>query len=121
MTKVQQTIFGNHGNCLAACIASIFEVEMSVLPTFAEMPDAWLEELNDWLRPKGLGAILIAGDDKPDGYCIRSSTRLPGRRHCCVALNGEVAWDPSPTPILTEDGHWWVIFTALDPTKLSCT
>lgn len=53
MTKVYQTRFGmGDGNCFAACIASLLEVELKEVD-FTATEDGWLPILNDLIRPYG--------------------------------------------------------------------
>lgn len=96
MKPVYQTRYGNEGNCLAACIASILEVPL-VSVDFTASEGTWLDKCQEKLKPLGfyyLGFTKRNGEPMnimviPDGaYCIfvgpterdKSDTLL----HCVV-------------------------------------
>jgi len=64
MKKVYQTRFGTDGNCWAACIATIFGVELSEVDQCACNNKDWAEQTMAWLKPRGFSYIEIAR--KPD-------------------------------------------------------
>lgn len=41
----QTTVDKNHGNCMQAAIASLFELELDQVPNFIEYKDTWTEKL----------------------------------------------------------------------------
>lgn len=101
MKKVEQTRTGADGNCLNACIASILELPLDDVPEFG---DDWLTELNDFLRSRGLSYRRIPVDGaKPSGYGTIEGVSPRGGLHACVALDGELVWDPHP--ISMRDGQ----------------
>ena len=66
MKPVYQTIFGKtNGNCFAACIASILEMDLEDVPHFCrgDNPE-WMFDLNEWLYQFGLGALTVAFQDE---------------------------------------------------------
>jgi hypothetical protein len=94
---VVQTRTGDDGNCLNACIASILELPLKAVPEFGE---DWQEDLNDFLSTKGLRYRRVPMYKKPSGYSTIEGISPRGGLHACVALDGELAWDPHPI----EDG-----------------
>jgi hypothetical protein len=53
MKKVYQTIFEkDHGNCMQAAIASLFDEELTNVPNFIEFPH-WFDEMNKFANSKG--------------------------------------------------------------------
>lgn len=105
MKPIHQTLFGMpDGNCIAACVASILELEGVELPSLAREND-WLEALNRWLRQLGQpwravcfypspaqlhytmlpGVLLCAGGKGPRGH-----------GHMVVWRDGAVVHDPHP-------------------------
>lgn len=101
MKRVEQTRTGADGNCLNACIASILELPLDDVPEFG---DDWLTELNDFLRSRGLSYKRIPIDGvKPSGYGTIEGVSPRGGLHACVALDGELVWDPHP--ISMRDGQ----------------
>ena len=99
---------GVPGDCLRACVASIFELPLEDVPHFVADPRTWLPALADWLSPMGLGIDYEeyggAWEKAPrrlhEGHWIAgvSSQRFPGGRHAVVMDFDRIAWDPSPTP-----------------------
>ena len=111
MHQIQQTIFKPPtGNCLAACVASIFERPLWAVPNFVACQGeetAWCYRLQQFAHNEGWrlfqsvypsteswsldldeDAIAIATIDSPRGDW----------RHCVVAnpATGRVLWDPHP-------------------------
>lgn len=53
-------------NCFQACLASILELPLEVVPdVMAPCDDRWLGRLIEWLAPRGWTALLIASWDEP--------------------------------------------------------
>lgn len=145
MIPVEQTIMGGdstmpgvHGNCLQACVASIFELPLDEVPHFVGEDD-WWNAWRTWIEGRGfmLGNAFHTFEDHEqtklnghpsDGiYWIATvkSPRLvkengePGL-HSIVMCGGEVAWDPHPERHL---GHLGFVglgytFIAPDPSRL---
>lgn len=55
-----------HGDCLSACVASIFELPLEEVPFFVES-ESWHQDYQDWLCARGFVLrhyrISVAGDD----------------------------------------------------------
>lgn len=121
MRKVEQTELADYtidppvrGNCLAACVASIFEIPLERLSGVYDTQELWY-----WLNVHLPAIGMIAhtyyvgnevrgvpfGSRRPDRF-----TGLPGltpwiavvqsprtaHMHCVVMVGGELAWDPHP-------------------------
>lgn len=120
MIGIYQT---RHNNCVAACVASVFELELSQVPDFDPM--TWGEELVEWLLPKGLCFVNIAFAHEyvPQGYSLGTtkagSAFPPDYKHCVVCKDGKIVWCPK---IGTVDGmemsDEYLIFYPLNPTRL---
>ena len=126
MVPVEQTVFGpRHGNCFAACLASILELPIDQVPDFITTFEGhtWLPMLLDWLNKFGLSAVFLAYSSEvnaPSGYAILSAWNLRSNcKHAVVVKDGAIVWDPSPNRAdgLGEPEHW-MAFTVLDPSKL---
>lgn len=109
MKPVYQTIFdGQNGDCMAACIASLLELDLDQVPNphTANWWDAW----QAWLKQRGLYLVEASiGDWTPPGYAILVGTSPRGDwQHACIVLNGEIVHDPHP------DGGGVVTRTAYD-------
>jgi len=127
MKPVFQTRFGGsdslaeeQGNCLAACLASIFELTLDEVPDpIMDEGAEWFREIQDWLRERNLWIVALEGVFAYEhaAYTILSckSTVLPGEKHVVVAYNGEVVHDPSPrAKSVGEIEQTWV-FAVLNP------
>lgn len=72
------------GNCWAACIASLLDVNLDAVPNFCGDPDQngkndprrnWMDSTNHWLALRGLGFVTVSPRDgawtvMPDSLCI---------------------------------------------------
>lgn len=141
MIPVMQQVVGDGkdgrpmGDCLRACVASIFELPIADVPHFAEA-SSWFSAMCDWLRPMGLvvetkeygGQSLDSPKQYHSGWWIASveSENFEGCTHA-VVMRGmynegggdkwyEVAHDPSPLPRRTPYKFRGArYFVALDP------
>ena len=99
MKPVFQNRFGKgEGNCLAACLASIFEVPIESIPEFAE--DPWYNQFEEYMISTfGLQPAEIVIDQcdgwKPKGFHLISGNSPRGDyKHAVVGKNGEPVHDP---------------------------
>jgi hypothetical protein len=109
------------GNCMAACLASVLDLEIGDVPQFEEIsnPDHWNLELIKWLDSIGyyINAEYVFkytdGDKKvyemPEGLLVVAgkSPRFD-LLHCVVYENGGMIHDPHPdnTGILDVLDYW---------------
>lgn len=124
MKPVFQTVFSNpenttYGNCFAACVASILELDLADVPELSagdhtDTNARWLRTLNDWLRTKDM-AYLEIGSLPPDDYAYLNISTYhivvgPSPRgsynHAVVGLNGKIVHDPHPDGSGLLDGAW---------------
>lgn len=97
------------GNCMAACVASILELDIRELPDVDEVEEKGLiftNVLNTYLaQHHGLtyayvpdyliGGVRVPGYHVLNGPTIR--TRETGIHHAVVAWDGRMVWDPHPS------------------------
>jgi hypothetical protein len=87
---------GLRGNCLAASVASLFDVSLSDVPSFEEMSDSdWKPALEGWAL--GFGRKLVKkrpGDFTVDEHYIAIGLSDRGNKHATVGLNGRIVHDP---------------------------
>lgn len=59
MIPVTQDIFGEEGNCLASCVASIFELPLREVPNFVAKggDGSWFGRLWDFVRARGYEVV----------------------------------------------------------------
>ena len=125
------------GDCMRACLASIFELPIDVVPHLATLP-AWPRDLDRWLAPMGLAHERMNWPASPSpgywpaGWWMASvlSENIEGATHAVVmrgtgqTCGGDewmaVAHDPSPhprrTPYVFVGG---MRFVALDPAAIA--
>jgi hypothetical protein len=100
MKKIMQTKFGKDGNCLAACIASLLDIDINSIP---ELPytDEWADVLNEWLtKEHNLLLITINSSELPK-YLSKSIIIACGYSernllHAVLFQNGKFFHDPHP-------------------------
>ncbi len=122
------------GDCLAACVASVLELDLAEVPNFCGLHgDQWLAELASWLvRTRRMWALnLIAPPDQEHPFIAMLDTFKPyviaggetarsdatGALHACVYRGGLLMHDPYPGGKgLTKVTDWTVILP-LDPVR----
>lgn len=108
-----QTIFGDpDGNCFAACVASILEIDLD--PSMPLMDDNWLHNWKRWLDDRGYIVYwwMVGKGDIPDHYAILGGKSPRGEyNHAVVTLYGNIVHDPHPSNegVLEPLGDWFVI------------
>lgn len=140
MKPVDQTRFGGpldppetRGNCMEACVASIFELSLDDVPALEG--DDWAAPLRRWLQARGLDCVTVGRPDDGKGFGAfdldawgvlavpsrfhRMSTGEPAL-HAVVWRAGKVEHDPSSRsralgPWDAADGVTLDLFVALDP------
>ena len=135
MIPVTQDKFGLEGNCMAACIASIFELKLSEVPNFAEGngDGTWFPKLYDFCYKRGFEVIPYylerTGQDTGRRYnghldFYRLPERLqgclpyylqcgPAHRgfsHATVGYDGGVIHDPHPSraSLIETDSYYFL-------------
>ena len=104
MIPIFQTKFHPIGNCLDACLASIFEVPINTLPNYHGID--WRDIYNAWLNDRGFIMESEPFDEdelSPNGYHVATIKSPRGDwYHAVVVLNGKVIHDPYPGETITE-------------------
>ncbi len=138
MIPVFQTKFGGsdkpeeeQGDCLQACIASIFEIPLAEAPDFTGdiTTGKWWDHLIAWCKIRGMFPMTIrrisyGGTFLPiDTWYIGSykSLTLPGDLHVVVCYDAEIMHDPNPKSKLKDDKEREQLdrtyFVSIDPSK----
>jgi len=129
MKPVDQTLFGGEvGNCLAACVASIFEIELDKVPNFAAAGDRWGEALAEWASERGWVPLLLHFEQEsarpaterlaemfPGVYSIVSGPAERGLLHATVWRGGAIEHDPHPSRAGLLSIHDVIVFVPLCP------
>lgn len=120
MIKIKQTKFGMpEGNCLAACIASILEIDLETV-TINGGATNWYEQARNFVLDYGYDLLILEklGNywTKPQCYYIASGKSSRGILHAVVYQNGELVHDPHPDNSgLTEEPVDYLFFVARNP------
>jgi len=118
MKPVQQTLFGlPSGNCLAACVASILELDIDEVENFVEKKN-WFLALCLWLEKRGMTAVRLDFAKgfpnvawnfyMPPGTLVIFTGPSPrGDFHHCVVgqWDGKFIHDPHPDNSFTVDNN----------------
>jgi hypothetical protein len=108
---VRQTEFGDEGNCLRACIATICQVELDEVVDVLDgvEPEAnWFLRIERWARERGYELDVHMPDSPPSGWSIAIGETVRGpQTHAVVAYNGVMWWDPHPSDLwLIKPDHY---------------
>lgn len=131
MKPVDQTVFGPvEGNCFAACLASILELEIAEVPNFTLDPDNWFENANAWCDERGYCLLYVKSDAIKSGYIDPRPlidaghyfivTGLSPRGdflHCVVQHRDQNVHDPHPSREFFRGA--WVDFICVIPNTLA--
>lgn len=90
---VTQTITGDDGNCLEACLATIFALPLEDVPRFRD--ESWWEQILAFLRERGLSCRSTMQPPQGLSVAVGESPRR-SVKHAVVAINGFLAFDPHP-------------------------
>lgn len=98
-----QTTFGCEGNCLSACIATLFDVSIYEVPFFDDDNEKWAIELSDWMRENfGKYICLVKFNSVEqaalfgDSLVITTiiSPRIDVDRHAVITQKHRIVFDP---------------------------
>lgn len=127
MKPVLQTDDYPYGNCLSACLASLFEVDLEEVPNFFRVAGqdqtAWWAAVREWLRPRGFGIMSLEIRDLAllanfEGWMIVSGQSRPGVYHATIWREGNLVHDPHPLkPGISEPESVDMLYP-LDPAAL---
>ena len=119
---------GLYGDCHRTCYAVILDVDRDEVPHFYHPDTDTAQAFHDFHRDRGLEVIDVAfpgelplvdvlntlANLNPGRPLILGGTSANGVNHSVVALDGEVAWDPSldDSGIVgpCDDGLYWVTY-----------
>lgn len=104
------------GNCLAACVASIFEIPIESIPDFG-IGDDWYIHFTEWcvevLNVYPLD-FSVESDLRPRGFHIINGPSLHGEWwHSVVGLHGKTCFDPYPDRPALKNKQTYTIFVRI--------
>lgn len=134
MKKINQIIVDRlKGDCTRACLASLLELDIYLVPNFIELGGGWFDSFWKFLRDNGYkyyGTGWIKSDDRPYGQILYESPNIDGLVIASVPsktfdnighsvimnLDGLVIHDPNPNKAWEEINiincglqHWMMI------------
>lgn len=100
-----------NGNCLAACLASVFGGACEDYHDRIALNDGWWSDVEKIFAERGYLVLRLSpADGKPSGLSFAAGDSPRGIRHLCVAMDGEVVHDPHPSHAgLVEITDYWVM------------
>lgn len=104
MIPINQDKFGNNtkydGNCLQACIASLFELPLDAVPHFMLFKDKWWDAVHLYMRSAGYDLLgFVDGEPPQDGEYYIISIDLGEQydfSHAVIFKDGQIVHDPHP-------------------------
>lgn len=93
----------HNGNCFAACLASLLDLPLWMVPPFEDMfgrSGEWFPRVEDWLE-RLFQRRLVRSDGHPveqlTEFYIGSGLSARGVRHSVIYRDGKLAHDPHPS------------------------
>ncbi len=97
---VYQTKFGaKEGNCLNACLASLFSLPIGKTPDFSKMKGTWISGFLRFLKSLGYQYVGTGTPEEVSeecGYTIVCGTSPRGLLHSVIYKDGKPFHDPHP-------------------------
>ena len=81
MRKVYQKIIDtNHGDCMQAAFASLFDLELEQVPQFIEMGEEWWSEIKKFIKQQKHYTVgfLYNGEDVIEEYKLKNLVKYNG-------------------------------------------
>lgn len=101
------------GNCMQACLASVFELPLDQVPSFEMMERTeWRAAFDVWLNEQGYSLVQQLAEPDIAEYYLIIGDAPRGFLHCVVGKDGEMVHDPHPSQdgLLNHKKYW--VFTA---------
>jgi len=121
------TRFGDDGNCLQACLASILEIPLRTAPDPCHSGHPWIDALSVWLNRRAWGVVHFDSRDPRRRFCLEFDTawsiaigktsRSKNLRHAVVYHNGGLVHDPLPKGNGLSKVEAFLILFPLNPAK----
>ena len=117
MNPVMQNVFGQpDGNCLQACVASIFNIKLAEVPNFMRWRSEWHDRLTEFCIERGLYPLHV-NTDEPEGnlrgYHLMAVMTTRGILHSVVGYNGKMVHDPYPGGSEITEVQEYTVFVSL--------
>ena len=111
------------GNCLVACIASIFENKIEDYPDLP-LDAGWLDKINEYLIEKEDCYICLVGVNNYTKHLVKGYHLIlvdivgQEKGHCLVGKDAEIVFNPSKHGVGEfENSEFGLFVNVLDPIK----
>ena len=97
--RIDQTEFGDKGNCQSACIAMLFGLQLADVPNFTLVGDEYKqsEAMWTWCHARGIGYSRVAPSRHDgNGFYIAGGISRRGLLHSVIYRDGKLWHDPHP-------------------------
>ena len=101
--RIDQTEFGENGNCQSACLAMMLGLEITDIPNFTTSGQTDIERykaMQDWLAERGFQLLTFETWTgifwPPRGFCIGGGKSPRGIEHAVILKDGQLWHDPQP-------------------------
>jgi hypothetical protein len=94
-----QTKFEDEGNCFAACLSSLFGVQITDVEYIVDGETGWLQRFEAWLNVRGLTFAFVTADAHrlPDTlYIACGFTETRPQYHAVIYRADTLVHDPHP-------------------------
>lgn len=113
------------GNCMQACVASLFNIPMADVPNFAAEKQ-WFKSFREFICAKGyvINSRVKTADGElhvPTGLHLVSGKSSRGCEHMVIYKNGKLFHDPHPSNEGIEKVLEFWMLLPLDPAALTNT
>lgn len=109
-TKLHDPENGIRGNCLAACLSTVFHIPLDEVPAFEDMSrDTWLPRLRRWLLSIERTLLHFDEDPRCDFLYLANGKSPRGVYHSVVYLRGELYHDPHPSQDGIISAEWFEV------------
>ena len=98
-----QTKYGKKGNCLSACITTLFKIPIDEVPIFADKEEIWVSEMSVWFNTQfNKFAMPVKLITLNDVFIFNGSLMIVSinsddphiNRHAVIAVDGVIIFDP---------------------------
>lgn len=106
-----------NGNCLTACLASLFEVPLHEVARIQDCPPdgSWFRMVHDWVRTRGQTFDHLR-HEVPEGYSIASGPSPRGPwDHSVIYWKDQLLHDPHPEGGGLKSVSYYMVFRPLNP------
>ena len=122
----QRRIDSVAGDCFAACVASLLELDLDTVPNFVAAKGNWIDIANDWAATRNFQFVWWSASHGciPAGNHILVGKSPRGDYSHAIVVNGpgyaeDIVHDPHPSRAGVEKWQFRYVLTPLDRVRVS--